>query len=689
MRAEVSAAEKAGTELKLTLDLDGASYDRLRTEFLEMTTEAQRSSGLSRAAVAKRCAGKPGRQTVYNYAGNPTYTSFPKPALLQKYLESCELPPEQIEFAVARCAEIRRRFPEAGKAGLRGTEESPRPQADGVHSPGRYVSGSGPVAGQRETVLPNTVNAGPGTPLSAQPGGWSEWWRGLTQRFSPRRTFSPADVYGSVGTRFITPLPATQYEPHAYEPWQPRDPAVRAVGAESATQGHRWWVGSVLRDSGVRVSPGRMALRFVREELADPRSLENLTAASLIRKAYGAAGITLRTRAGEQAEAGVHVPFENAEPGDILILADGRECLYAGNGLALLFASSVGGSYGWLIPRDQVRTTRRITWESVLLADRPAQSPPTPTVFDAVPPSSTDIPPGPRDGAPAQQVTMPSRPADSSTERVISEYEAVMGAVTERVEAAARAAEPGPAALRAIDRLVFPYAGSQAWLVREAFKAIDLPLPPDIRFELPVMAVAVRHVDLRPGDIVFTESGVLGIYGGRGELVYLGPAGTKATSVLQPALYVAAWRVTAVPARTGYGLVSSVAVVDHDGTGRLARIYRAGERRSGRHRRVPETAEVVAMVIEVVERAKQRGVAVPLSGRELFTAAKIRGGVEFTSVTTAWDPVREPVYPRDARLRNIQAVSPADSATAAELMMARLATAAAGRWSARNRPGVA
>ncbi len=686
----MSAAEKAGAELKLTLDLDDASYDRLRAEFLEMTAEAQRSSGLSRAAVAKRCAGKPGRQTVYNYAGNPTYTSFPKPALLEKYLQSCELPPEQIEFAVARCAEIRRRFPEAGKGGPRGTEESARAQADGVHSPGRNMSAPGPVVGQRESLSPNTVYAGPGTSLSAQPGGWSEWWRGLTQRFSPRKGFSPVDVYGSVGTRFITPLPATQYEPHEYEPWQPSDPAVQAVGAESAVQADRWWVGSVLRDSGVRVSPGRMALRFVREELADPRSLENLTAASLIRRAYGAAGITVRTRAGEQAEAGVHVPFENAEPGDILILVDGRECLYAGNGLALLFAASVGGSYGWLIPRDQVRTTRRITWESVLLTDRPAQSPCTSTVFDAAL-SSADIPLGPGDGEPTHQVTFPADTAraDSLTEKVISEYEAVMGVVTERVEAAARAAGPGPAALRAIDRLVFPYEGSQAWLVREAFKAIDLPLPPDIRFELPVMAVAVRHVDLRPGDIVFTESGVLGMYGGHGELVYLGSAGTKATSVLQPALYVAAWRVTAVPARTGYGLVSSVAVVDHDGTGRLARIYRAGERRSGRHRRVPETAEVVAMVIEVVERAKQRGVAVPLSGRDLFTAAKIRGGVEFTSVTTAWDPVREPVYPRDARLRNIQAVSPADSATAAELMMARLATAAAGRWSARNRPGVA
>ncbi|KIA59447.1 hypothetical protein [Nocardia vulneris] len=264
-----------------------------------------------------------------------------------------------------------------------------------------------------------------------------------------------------------------------------------------------------------------------------------------------------------------------------------------------------------------------------------------------------------------------------------------MGAASRLVEVAGRAAVPGLAALRAVDRLVFPYEGPQAWLVRAAFEAIDLPLPAEIRFELPVMAVALRHLAVRPGDIVFTESGVLGIYGERGELVHLGPAGTRAVTELQPAVYAVAWRVSAAPARTGYGLVSAVTMVEHDEAGRLVRIYRPGERRSGRHSRSPETAEVVAMVIEVVEQATRRGAILPLSARELFAAANFRGGVDFSPMTAAWDPRRQPVYPLDARLPTAPDQAPASPATAAQLFLARSGSAQLARWVRRPRPGVA
>ncbi|WP_216226531.1 hypothetical protein, partial [Nocardia brasiliensis] len=276
-----------------------------------------------------------------------------------------------------------------------------------------------------------------------------------------------------------------------------------------------------------------------------------------------------------------------------------------------------------------------------------------------------------------------------STEQVVAAYERAMGAASQLVEVAGRAAVPGLAALRAVDRLVFPYEGSQAWLVRAAFDAIDLPLPTEVRFELPVMAVALRHLAVRPGDIVFTESGVLGIYGERGELVHLGPAGTRAVTELHPTVYATAWRVSAVPARTGYGLVSAVTMVEHDGAGRLVRIYRPGERRSGRHSRSPETAEVVAMVIEVVEQATRRGAILPLSARELFAAANFRGGVEFSSMTAAWDPRRAPVYPLDARLPTAPDQAPASPATAARLFLARSGSAQLARWVRRPRPGVA
>ncbi|WP_378740405.1 hypothetical protein [Nocardia brasiliensis] len=526
MRAEGSAAEMVGAGLKLTLDLDVASYDELRAEFLAMTAEAQRASGRSRAALAKLCAGRPGRQTVYNYAGDPAYTSFPKPALLEKYLACCDFTPEQVRFAVARCAEIRRRYPEAGKSSPR-KKESPRVSVEhlgGGSGPAR-PGGSPAAGGQNENARLPVRDDGP---LLSQPAGWSTPWRGLARFLSSKKVTAFSYRY-LADPRVIRSLSAATYEPLASEVWRPSH----------------------------------------------------------------------------------------------------------------------------LVP---------------------------PVVENTGPTAPSDAPLSPVEDA--------SEPA--STETVMVQYERLMREVTAQVEACGHAADPGLAALRAIEGLVFPFPheGSQTWLVRAAFKAIDLPLPPEIRFELPVMAVAVRHVHLRPGDIVFTESGVLGIYGGNNELVYLGPGGARTTSVLQPALYVAAWRVTAVPARDGHGLVSKVEMVEHDGAGRLARIYRPGERRSGRHRRCPETAEVVAMVIEVIEEAKRHGVEMPLAGRELFTAALTRG-IEFSSVTTAWNPEHEPVYPRDARLRAVQVVPTGGPSTAAELLKRRLSTVPSARWSARNRPGVA
>lgn len=674
-----------GAALMLALDLDVASYDELRAEFLAMTAEAQRASGRSRAALVKLCAGKPGRQTVYNYAGDPAYTSFPKPALLEKYLACCDFTPEQVRFAVARCAEIRRRYPEAGKSSPR-QKESPHVTAGHQGGSSRPAQPVGPPAAGGQNDGAAALSGREDGPVLSQPAGWSKPWRGLARFLSPKKVTAFGYRY-LADPRVITSLSAATYEPLASEVWRPSHLVASSLDSEPPHTADRWWVGSVLRSSGVRVSPGRTAWRVAGKGLAaaHPRGY---TVAGLVHDAYRAAGITLPAGSDEQSRAGVPVPFEHAEPGDILILTDGREGMYAGNGKALMIASPSLGSYLCPVSRDQVQTTRRISWESVQLADRPRD--------DGIGrPAPVDVPPGVENAGPAAPSDPPlplveAEGEPASTEAVMEQFERMMREVTAQVEACGHAADPGLAALRAIDGLAFPfpYEGSQTWLVRAAFKAIDLPLPPEIRFELPVMAVAVRHVDLRPGDIVFTESGVLGIYGGNDELVYLGPGGARATSVLQPALYVAAWRVTAVPARDGHGLVSRVAMVEHDDAGRLARIYRPGERRSGRHRRCPETAEVVAMVIEVIEEAKRRGVEMPLAGQELFTAALTRS-IEFSSVTTAWDPVQEPVYPRDARLRAVQVVPTGGPSTATELLKSRLSTVPAARWSARNRPGVA
>ncbi|MFC9439364.1 hypothetical protein [Nocardia sp. NPDC057030] len=806
-----------GAALELTLDLDTATYAELRAEFLAMTAAAQRASGQSKAVVVQRCAGRPGKQTVYNYAGGAGYLSFPKPDLLQRYLESCDLPPDRVRFAVDRCAQIRRRHPEAGKPGPR-KAPPPRPDersADGLERAASAApaaapelpSAAGLVDGADSVDAPGFASANDvvsatcsaddsgltgggrlprvGLPLSAQSGGWAGRWRGLVRLIVARKIVAAVDGAGE--PRFVTPLPSTWYGSRTSEPWQPSKHTPVWQRGDSAD---RSWGGRELRDSGIRVTPGRLALRIVRAELENAWPRDECNAMELVRKAYATLGIALRTRAGE--ESGVPVSLEQAAPGDILTLVDGRKGLYAGGGWALLLATAADGANLHGIRDDQVHTVHRINWDSVPLTDRPlgwggvwpnadwvvlgdrrAPSSAVGVVPDpchappsyAVPPMASRLPSIAADGVPPYAGGVP-KPADDgnrspsstatgepslSTESVVARYEQLMRAVTEQVEAAGpmaelglaalraigvavagygqvghrpaptetggeppvsaeavaaryehlvhamseqveaagRAAEPGLAALRAIDRLVFPHPGSQAWLVREAFKAVDLPLPERIRFELPIMAAALRHVALRPGDIVFTESGVLGFYGERGELVYLGPAGAPVASALQPALYVAAWRVSAVPAPTGYGLTSKVEIVEHDGTGRLVRIYRAGERRSGRHRRCPETAEVVAMVIVAVERARQRAVPMPLSGRELFTAARIRGGIEFSSTTTAWDPVREPVYPRDARLTAIQDALPKNSATAAQQLMARLETAPRARWSRRPRPGVA
>lgn len=716
-----------GVALGLTLDLDTAAYADLRVEFLAMTAAAQRASGQSKAVVAKRCAGHPGKQTVYNYAGGGGYLSFPKPDLLQRYLESCDLPADHVRFAVDRCAQIRRKHPEAGKPGPRKVQtplieersaagpersagidlpgESRRPSTD---LPGDSHLSSIDVPGDSDRPRTGRSSVGDllsvGLPPSAQSGGWAGRWRGLVRLVAPRKIVAAVDGAGE--PRFVTPLPSTWYGSRASEPWQPRKHA--PTGAQPRDSADRRWVGSELRNSGVRVTPGRLALRIVRAELENAWPQDERNAMDLVRKAYGTLGITLRTRAGE--ETGVPVSLEQAAPGDILTLVDGRKGLYVGGGWALLLAPAADGVNLYGIRHDQVATAHRINWESVPLTRRPLGWGGVWPNMDWIvlsgrpaPISSVGIAPGAADAVPRyadagqRQVDDGHRPVSTvaagelppSTEAVVARYEQLVHTVTEQVEAAGRAAEPGLAALRAIDKLIFPYTGPQAWLIRAAFKAVDLPLPERIRFELPIMAVALRHVALRPGDIVFTESGVLGFYGEHGELVSLGPAGTPAISALQPALYVAAWRVTAVPARTGYGLTSRVEVVEHDGTGRLVRIFRAGERRSGRHRRCPETGEVVAMVIKAVERARECGVPMPLTEQELFTAAVIRGGIEFPSTTTAWDPVHEPVYPRDTRLTTVQAAVPGSSATAARQLMARLATAPASRWSRRPRPGVA
>lgn len=786
---------RLGAELGCTLDLDAAAYPQLRVEFLAMTAAAQRDSGRSRADIVKRCAGRPGKQTVYNYAGAPDYLSFPKPELLQRYLVHCGLAPELVRFAVERCAEIRRRHPEAGKPGPRKQQPSAA-ESVGHHAPGRSASATSLTSGSSEYGMPQGFGLG----APDRPGPW----HGLARTCLSRTGFA------AVGQQFITLLSPAVYEPFAAEAWQPG--ARRAAAASPPDRSGRW-VGSAVRDSGVRVSPGRMALRAVRAELeSGVRHDDHTAAASLVRRAYAAAGIALHTRAGEHAEAGVPVPLNQAEPGDILIRHDGGLALYAGNGTALLLGT--GNPNPQPVQPDHIRTTRRITWTSVPLERRPdlpsaarpdanrrapdrrlrpvsiasapadgalspgAGAPPPPVDppehGDAQPArrSSAPAPEGPRlaeepagrwsAGAPrgswsievsegswsavqlegwksaeelegqwpterparfterpagswsAEEPTraglaevpagagLAEEPASSgvagesegsrSTEQVVAAYERAMGAASQLVEAAGRAAVPGLAALRAVDRLVFPHAGSQAWLVRAAFDAIDLPLPTEVRFELPVMAVALRHLAMRVGDIVLTESGVLGIYGERGELVHLGPAGTRTVTELHPAVYAVAWRVSAVPARTGYGLVSVVTMVEHNGAGRLVRIDRPSERRSRRHNRSPETAEVVAMVIEVVEQVTRRGVVMPLSSRELFAAANFRGGVEFSPVTAAWDPRREPVYPLDACLPTAQLAGPtsaASSASAAQLLPTRSGSTQLARWVRRPRPGVA
>ncbi|MEV6557701.1 hypothetical protein AB0M22_18445 [Nocardia sp. NPDC051756] len=843
-----------GAALGLTLDLDTAAYAELRAEFLAMTAAARRASGLSTAVVVTRCAGRPGKQTVYNYAGGSGYLSFPKPDLLQRYLESCDLPADQVRFAVDRCAQIRRKHPEAGKPGPRkvqqplieergaaGLERSAGTDLPGgSRLPSIDVPGDGDlphadvpsvrdlphtdvpsVRGLPHADLPSVRGLpGVGLPLSAQSGGWAGRWRGLVRLVAPRKIVAAVDGAGE--PRFVTPLPSTWYGSRAAEPWQPSRHA--PTGAPSHDGADRRWVGSELRDSGVRVTPGRLALRIVRAELENAWPQDECNAMGLVRKAYGTLGIALHTRAGE--ESGVPVPLEQAAPGDILTLVDGRKGLYAGGGWALLLAPAVDGANLHGIRHDQVATAHRINWESVPLTSRPLgwggvwpnvdwvvlSGRPAPMSSVSIAPVAADAVPryadvgqrqadgghgpaltvaagelpisteaivardGPADGGhgpastvaagelptwteatlarcgqadrrhrpgstvatgelpisteaivgrygeadgghgPASTVAAGELPISTeaivarygeadgghlpaltvaagelpaSTEAVVARYEQLVHAVSEQVEAAGQAAEPGLAALRAIDGLAFPHMGAQAWLIREAFKAVDLPLPERIRFELPIMAVALRHLDLCPGDIVFTESGVLGFYGEQGELIYLGPAGTPATSALPPALYAAAWRVTAVPAHSGYGLTSKVEMVEHDGAGRLVRIYRAGERRSGRHRRCPETREVVAMVIKAIERAQECAVPVSLTGQQLFTAAVVRGGAEFSSPVTEWDPVHEPAYPRDTRLTTVQAALPGSSATAAQQLMARLATAPASRWSRRPRPGVA
>ncbi|SUB39952.1 Uncharacterised protein [Nocardia brasiliensis] len=741
---------RLGAELGCTLDLDAAAYPELRVEFLAMTAAAQRDSGRSRADIVKRCAGRPGKQTVYNYAGAPDYLSFPKPELLQRYLVHCGLAPELVRFAVERCAEIRRRYPEAGKPGPRKQQPAP-PESLGHHAPGRSASATTQISGIPEYGRPE--GTGLGTP--DRPG----LWHGLARSCTPRTGFA------AVGQQFITLLSPAVYEPFPAEEWQPG----RRATDVSLTDRSGRWVGSAVRDSGVRISPGRMALRMVHAELeSGVRHDDHTAAASLVRRAYDAAGIALHTRAGEQAEAGVPVPLNQAEPGDILIRHDGGLALYAGSGTALLLGT--GNPNPQPVQPDQIRTTRRITWASVPLQHRPdlpsgarpdsnRQLPDRPLrpvsiasdpadvascaadgalcradvascaaegalcAADVVPSYADVAPPHPvdpegwksadeREGRWSTERLEGSRsneephssgsaeePAGSglvgepegarSTEQVVAAYERAMGAASRLVEVAGRAAVPGLAALRAVDRLVFPYEGSQGWLVRAAFEAIDLPLPAEIRFELPVMAVALRRLAVRPGDIVFTESGLLGIYGECGELVHLGPAGTRAVTDLHPAVYAAAWRVSAVPARTGYGLVSAVTMVEHDDAGRLMRIDRLGERRSGRHNRSPETAEVVAMVIEVVEQVTRRGVVLPLSSRELFAAANFRGGVEFSPMTAAWDPRCEPVYPLDACLPTAPDQAPANPATAAQLFLARSGSAQLARWVRRPRPGVA
>lgn len=591
--------EDIGATLKLVLSLGDSSYDELREEFLAMTARAQQDSGLTTAEIVRRGKGVFGRSTAYNYAGDPKYTSFPQPKLLTKYLEICGFTPEQVVFAVARCELIRILYPEGNKSPS--ILQIPKPQ----DTYSGMISGE-PIctASEGTSPRPDTV-----APVSPEPAGWSSKLRsglaGVRSLLKGVSSYHLPDVDTAQVTAALAP------------------PAVHGPPAPASEPPRRG------RSAGPRVeSPGQIAVRVVTEMLAD-KALGPYPGPELVREVYRRASagmLELPDNPDELAKIGMPVPVDLLAPGDIVQLdsSDGgvftREPewgLFIGNGELIWVVSPVG-----------VQPFRAsVTDVRVLVARRPEwPSAPWPTSEAA----SSVLPIEPL-GVGSGDSTDPA-PATSIAER----YELAMREVTERIQGLCAGIEPGWMALRKIEHWNFPFVGGQEAFVRKVFEKTSFPLQADVSFDLPVMMVELTHLAVRPGDIVLTEHGYLGILTENYRLIHLDKRGWPRNIGLGDRLFVAAWRASPAP-RRGRSLESAVHPVQAGGEGRRKWVgaQQAQARRDGH----PPLASVVAMVCEVVETVIRRGVQVPIDGRMFFEAA-VEHGVAFAPETKAWAPVR-------------------------------------------------
>ncbi|MGW5751804.1 hypothetical protein [Nocardia rhamnosiphila] len=169
--------------------------------------------------------------------------------------------------------------------------------------------------------------------------------------------------------------------------------------------------------------------------------------------------------------------------------------------------------------------------------------------------------------------------------------------------------------------------------MRELF-AKDFPLPADIDFALPLEMAPPAAVAVRPGDLLRTEHGYLGLFTDNGRLLYLGRRGWPVNMGLRESLYVAAWRPE--PSRRGYRIEAALRRLVPETTGQHKLV--GPPRRRNRHQ--PTLDGVVAMVCETVEACAGAGVQLPVDGRAIFDGA-LAHGVEFDySTIQAWVPRR-------------------------------------------------
>ncbi|MBH0780097.1 hypothetical protein [Nocardia bovistercoris] len=251
----------------------------------------------------------------------------------------------------------------------------------------------------------------------------------------------------------------------------------------------------------------------------------------------------------------------------------------------------------------------------------------------------------------------------SATDPLWARYEQVMAEASAQIEALCADIEPGQVALGKVDAVVLPlregqHEGQEIFL-RRLFEMAGLPLPADVDFEPPLEMAALARVPVRPGDIVRTEQGFLGILAEGNRLIHLGRRGLPADIGLSDSLPVAAWRPT--PGRRGHALQTRL----HRVAATTTEIKMVGTPRSQPDDGRPGLDAVVALVCETVESAARHGVAVPVDGRAFFGAA-VAHGVEFDYPTVnAWIPTpklaAEPAPPPSKGAEHVVTEPPTDT----------------------------